>query len=267
MRKVRLLTGGGGLEYSIDEFIYSLLEHIKALESKLDFSLIASYNEESQNFKSDFKRLSALLASLPTVPQNGWEKVRLRDYTIASGGNGFPKEYQGNKDSSQVPFIKVSDMNSLENQKEIVVSNNYVTQSVINELSLKIFPKNTIVFPKVGMAVYTNKKRILNIPCIIDNNIMGVNILDKKINELDYQFLFIIFDFCIDLKDMANNANPPSINNANLQNYKIPLPPLEIQEQILSIIEKIEENIALISQNIDSLNIAKTEVLKRLLET
>ena len=209
--------------------------------------------------------LTTLLKSLPTPPKNGWERVKLGDYITSSGGNGFPKEYQGNKDSSQTPFIKVSDMNLKENEREIIVSNNYVTQEVINKLSLKIFPKNTIVFPKVGMAIHTNKKRILNIPCIVDNNVMGVNILQNKIDSLNYKFLLIVFDFCIDLKDIASNANPPSINNTNLNLLKIPLPPLHEQEKIISCIQSVESKITALDSTLPTLESKKSQILQKYL--
>ena len=162
-----------------------------------------------------------------------------------------------------MPFIKVSDMNLIENEREIIISNNYVTQEIIDELSLKIFPKNTIVFPKVGMAIHTNKKRILNNPCIIDNNIMGVNVLYNKTDKLNYKFLFIVFNFYIDLRDIASKANPPSINNTNLNSLKIPLPPLNEQEKISSCIEKLETQISHLNSMLLNLETQKTHIIER----
>ncbi|MGI0440474.1 restriction endonuclease subunit S [Helicobacter himalayensis] len=229
----------------------------------LSMTMKSQHDNEYSNAESqqDIEKLKALLASLPTPPKTGWERVKLSKYIVSSGGNGFPKEYQGNKDSTQIPFIKVLDMNSKENSKLINVSNNYVTQEVINKLSLKIFPKNTIVFPKVGMAIHTNKKRMLNIPCVVDNNIMGVNILDKKTNELNYNFLFIVFNFYINLKDIASGANPPSINNTNLNHLQIPLPPLESQEKIVSVIENIESKITSLDAELENLEKQKAIIL------
>lgn len=243
------LSGGG----ATSRLIASLLDSIQELESKLDFD---------NNNTLDFK---ALLASLPTPPPQGWERVKLGSYILASGGNGFPKNYQGNKNSAQTPFIKVSDMNLAENQEAINVANNYVSQEVIDELSLKVFPKNTIVFPKVGMTIHTNKKRLLNVPCIVDNNIMGVNVVSDK--ELHYKFLFLVFKFDINLSDIASSANPPSINNDNLKAIKIPLPPLAAQENIIQTIEKLEmriENFELLMENLES---KKAEILTSFLES
>lgn len=241
-------AGGGGL---VNEILNTLLEFQNTFEAL------------SLNFKFDLNALQKDLNALPHPPQQGWEKAKLGDYINSSGGNGFPKEYQGNKDNSQMPFIKVSDMNLIENEREIIISNNYVTQEIIDELSLKIFPKNTIVFPKVGMAIHTNKKRILNNPCIIDNNIMGVNVLYNKTDKLNYKFLFIVFNFYIDLRDIASKANPPSINNTNLNSLKIPLPPLKEQEKISSCIEKLETQISHLNSMLLNLETQKTHIIER----
>ena len=235
-------------------------EPTSLLNTLLEFQ--NTFKALSLNFKFDLNALQKDLNALPHPPQQGWEKAKLGDYINSSGGNGFPKEYQGNKDNSQMPFIKVSDMNLIENEREIIISNNYVTQEIIDELSLKIFPKNTIVFPKVGMAIHTNKKRILNNPCIIDNNIMGVNILYNKTDKLNYKFLFIVFNFYIDLRDIASKANPPSINNTNLNSLKIPLPPLNEQEKISSCIEKLETQISHLNSMLLNLETQKTNIIK-----
>lgn len=234
------------------DLITALLDSIQELESKLLTLTLQGTNADD---------LNALLHSLPTPPTHGWDRVKIGNYILVSGGNGFPKNYQGNKDSTQTPFIKVSDMNLAENQNAIEISNNYVTQQVIDELSLKIFPKNTIIFPKVGMAIHTNKKRLLNIPCIIDNNIMGVNVIDDKVKELHYKFLFLVFKFYINLSEVASGANPPSISNENFKQIKIPLPPLEAQEKIVSVIERIESKIASIDSSLESLEARKAEIL------
>lgn len=257
MRKVRSLTGGG-LEYSIDEFIYSLLEHIEALESKLDFSLIASYNKESQNFKSDFKRLSALLASLPTPPQNGWERVRISQVAKVESG-GTP--------SKKISEYWNGDINWIRSE---VCQNCYIYESQVKEKitelglknsSAKIFKSNSVLIALVGATI--GKVGFLTFESSTNQNIAGLYPLNLQV--LNPKFLYFA---CLELYPRFRELGDFTMANLTfIRTLQIPLPPLEIQEQILSIIEKIEENIALISQNMDSLNVTKTKVLKRLLET
>ena len=84
--------------------------------------------------------------------------ITLGEVSSIKGGSGFPEIYQGQK-SGDYPFIKVSDMNLPSNARNIIDANNYVNIETVNTLSLSIFHKNTLVFAKVGAAVYLKKRR------------------------------------------------------------------------------------------------------------
>lgn len=273
LQKCGIINDGGGYELN------SILENLSLLEIKL-LNLEKDFNALKLNSNIDFskindkekiskekKELEKLLNSLPTSPQQEWERVKLGEVCESKGGNGFPKDFQGNKDSAQTPFIKVSDMNTIKNSREITTSNNYVDDNVIKKLKLVIFPKDTIIFPKIGMTIHTNKKRILKIPCIVDNNIMAVNILDSAKERLNIHFLFLIFEHYVNLSDIASLANPPSINNSSFKALQIPLPPLQIQEQIIKCIEIIENKIIIIKEFLNLEEKQKKDTLKSFLNS
>ncbi|MDY6187866.1 MAG: restriction endonuclease subunit S, partial [Campylobacter sp.] len=113
------------------------------------------------------------------------------------------------------------------------------------------------------MAIHTNKKRMLKIPSIIDNNTMAIKSIN--IEKLNQQFLFLIFENIVNLKDIASNSNPPSINNSNLYNYQIPLPPLDAQEKIVQAIKSIEQKISSLQTELNSLNGKQKEILEKYL--
>lgn len=187
-----------------------------------------------------------------------WKKEKLRKLVFAKGGDSFPKEYQKDDNIDNIPFLKVSDMNHPFNWKYIYNANNYIDENIAkNKLSATIFEKNNIIFPKVGMAVFTDKKRILTRSSCVDNNIMCLNILDKNI--LNYEFLYQIFNYYIQLKNFASTANPPSIITDKLMDFKIPIPPIGVQEKIVSeinLLEKVE------NMNIEKITSLKAKLLK-----
>ena len=107
-------------------------------------------------------------------------------------------------------------MNTKKNHKMMVVSNNYIEDEIFyKKMKANLFAKATIIFPKVGMSIHTNKKRILNFDSGIDNNIMGLSVKDK--NKLLPFFLLEIFIHFIELKEIASKSNPPSISETNLK--------------------------------------------------
>ncbi len=162
-----------------------------------------------------------------------WPKVKLGDVCEVVSGYGFPKQEQGIR-NEEIPFLKVSDMNLIGNEMKINNFINSVSRETLKRLKAKSFPSGTVIFPKIGAAISTNKKRILVQEATFDNNIMGL-VPDKRKIVSEYLY-YLLLDF--DLNNWANDSQPPSIRKTTVENHKIYLPPLEIQKQIVAEIEK-----------------------------
>lgn len=201
--------------------------------------------------KTDFKKIISTTPKQNIQIETKWDLVRLGDVVEPKGGNTFQEKYQGNTNINDIPFFKVSDMNLSENLTYMIKSNNYVSQNVlVDEIKATIFDEGTVIFPKVGMSIHTNKKRILSTKSAVDNNTMALVISDKS--KIDCKYLFEYFDNYINLSDIASNSNPPSISATNLKNIKIPLPPLEVQQQIVSECEAVDTQVEKAKQNIEN---------------
>lgn len=173
------------------------------------------------------------------VPES-WEVVPLDVVVKARGGSAFPHSYQGKK-HGDLPFYKVSDMNLPGNEVFMKSANNRVDREVADELGAKTFPKDTIVFPKVGGALLTNKKRRLTCEALLDNNMMGVVSLDQK--KCSPDFLQQWFE-TVDLRTLAAPGPLPSLNNARLYECKLPLPSPDEQREIAALLRTIDDKIA-----------------------
>ena len=158
--------------------------------------------------------------------------VYIKEVAAVESGFGFPIAYQGNVDGG-VPFLKVSDMNLSGNEVEITSWNNSISEQVLKELKARAFPAGTVIFPKIGAAIATNKKRILTRNCAYDNNVMGVVSDNRKLLP---KFLYAYL-LQFDISRWASDAQPPSIRKTVVQNHQIPLPPMEVQQEIVAEIE------------------------------
>jgi len=188
----------------------------------------------------EFEKNISLAVKKKVKIETKWEKKKLGEIVEIKGGNGFPKEYQGGQNLNDVPFYKVSDMNTAVNETVMTIANNYVDKRIVTDLiKATLFPVDTIIFPKVGRAIDTNKKRILKKAGCVDNNVMGITVKNKGFVLPKYLFYF--FALKINLIDIASAANPPSISATNLAEFQIPLPPLDIQEKIVTGIEVLEK--------------------------
>lgn len=175
----------------------------------------------------------------------GWKRVKISDVALIQSGSGFPEKYQGQL-NQEIPFYKVSDMNLLGNEKEMIVSNNSISESIRSQLGACIFPKDSIIFPKIGGAIATNKKRITTKNCCVDNNVMGAIPLNNKIES---DLLFYFFE-AHDLSDFANDAHLPSIKKSTVENWEIVVPesPIE-QRRIVSVLDEALEDISIAKAN------------------
>ena len=166
-----------------------------------------------------------------------WKTVRLEEIADVRGGTSFPKAYQGNTEG-EYPFYKVSDMNIRGNETLMQASNNWVEKDAVKTLRAKLFSKDTVIFPKVGAAVHTNKKRLLSCDGLVDNNVMGVTIRDYDLCIPYYLLYWFVF---VDLVDFSNPGPLPSITATRVKNAKIPLPPLPEQRAIAHVLQTIQE--------------------------
>lgn len=89
-----------------------------------------------------------------------WVEVELGEvFNIVSGST--PKGLKEVTTQGDIPFYKVGDMNHMGNEVYMKKSNILLTPNEFKKLKVKLYPKGTIVFPKRGGAILTNKKRLL----------------------------------------------------------------------------------------------------------
>lgn len=114
-------------------------------------------------------------------------------------------------------------MNHNDNQKYLVYTSLYL------EKGCKTYPKYSIVFPKNGAAIATNKKRILGQDSVVDLNTGGV-FADKNIIRYDYLYLYLLH---IDFQEYTRRGAIPTLDIAELKNLSVPVPERAEQERIV----------------------------------
>ena len=186
---------------------------------------------------------------------DGWSVKRLDEIGDFISGTGFPEKEQGGIEG--VPFYKVSDMNLPENSIYMVKSNNYVTENQIRQMHVKPILKKSILFAKVGAAIFLERKRIAeNFLC--DNNMMCFSPL---IFSLFYKYYFDI----LRLSKYVQVGALPSYNASDLANIKILLPPLAEQEKIAEILGTWDSAIEKLTALIAAKRLQKKGLMQKLL--
>jgi len=174
------------------------------------------------------------------IPEH-WEIVPLKRLASFKGGTGFPHVAQG-KSGLELPFYKVSDMTLSGNWTYMINTNNSINPETASSLGATIFPENAIIFPKIGGAMLTNKRRILTKPSCIDNNMMGCVLNSETV----FDFLFLRLQ-TLDLGLIRKPGPVPAIGEGEVRAIRVPYPPVEEQ---IEIIEHVKAQTAAIDQAI-----------------
>ncbi len=166
----------------------------------------------------------------------GWLSLDLDQVGDWAIGSGFPKNAQGISDA-EIMFAKVSDMNLNGNEREIVSTVNAISRKTADKIKAKIHPAGTVIFPKIGGAIATNKRRVLIAPTAIDNNCLGITAFDFLLPE--YLYLYLT---SVDLAEYQSGTSVPALSQSTIGKIPFLLPPLEEQGRILA---KVDELMAL----------------------
>jgi len=197
----------------------------------------------------------------PHIIPDTWIWKRLGECgTFISGYT--PKQLELS-DSGLIPYFKVSDMNRESNQKYMKTSLLFMADGSNN--TKKVFSKGTIVYPKNGGALFTNKKRILVSDSVVDLNTGGF----LPNSELDTEYMYLYF-LNIDFRKCHKGSALPTIDQEKLRNYLVPVPPLEEQKRIVARIEELfselDAAVATLEQTKEQLAVYRQAVLKEAFE-
>ena len=210
--------------------VAATLSDIDTLISSLD-QLVAKKRDIQQ------AAMQQLLTGQLRLPgfSEGWLKIKAGEIGTFRGGSGFPNKFQGEA-SGDFPFYKVSDMNNKGNDVFMSTANNYINEGVRKFIGSIIFPANSIVFAKVGAAVFLERKKILTRPSCLDNN-MAAFIVDERLVCVRFMHYALLN---IRLSDLVSTTALPSLSGSVLSNIELHLPPLAEQTAIASALSDID---------------------------
>jgi len=153
----------------------------------------------------------------------GWTHGVLDDVCSFTAGSAFKPEHQGSTEGDY-PFIKVSDMNLAGNEVFIQSANNYVSKAQQSEMKAKLHPLGATVFAKIGVALISNRRRLLTTPTIIDNNLMSASPAEGKSGAY---FLYSMLS-TIDFNTLVSGTALPYLNVSDLKKIPIVRPPHDV---------------------------------------
>ncbi|MGL4401856.1 MAG: restriction endonuclease subunit S, partial [Luteolibacter sp.] len=189
----------------------------------------------------------------PEGAAQGWRIVKLEDVADIRSGNGFPIKYQG-RTEGEFPFFKVGDISRNWQKGMITLTNgeHCLTQAEVKAIRAKTLPAGSVVFAKIGAAVALNRRAILGVESLVDNNVMALVPSTKTTSR------FLFYFMCqVDLGASTRGGAVPSLRRGDVADLEIPLPPLPEQRRIVA---RIEELFSRLDAGVAALRHAKAQL-------
>ncbi len=198
--------------------------------------LLKEIEKENQRLIAE-KKIKKQKPSLPIKPEEvpyllprGWAWVRVEDVFNTTSGTTFDAALE--KEAGSYAYVKVGDMNLQGNELVIETSSRYVDPD--EKMLRSLISTGSVIFPKRGGAIATNKKRIIRNPVFVDLNIMAITPIFGVLTEYAYLWLSTL-----DLALLNTGTSVPQINHKDIDPLPFPIPPLAEQHRIVARIDQL----------------------------
>ncbi|WP_051412255.1 restriction endonuclease subunit S [Halonatronum saccharophilum] len=237
----------------IDRMIEDLQELKKGLMQKL---LTGQWRIENGKLRvnKDFKK-----TKLGMIPE-GWEVKKLNDICSVKGGKRIPKGHSLIDEKNEFPYIRVADMYmggvSLDEIK-------YVPVEVADKISRYRITKDDIFISVAGTLGVVGA-----VPIELDNANLTEN-ADKLTNiKCNKDFLLYILQSELIQRVIENEKTlnaQPKLAIKRIRKFNIPVPPLEEQEKIASILSSVDGRIETYQEEREDFRELKKGLMQKLL--
>jgi type I restriction enzyme, S subunit len=169
--------------------------------------------------------------------KKGWEEKSFNDESIlkmTSGGTpsrGNKSFYIGN-----IPWLKSGE---LQDNTNIINSEEKITKEAVQKSSAKLFPVGTVLFAMYGATA--GKIGILGIESSTNQAVAGlIPVVEKLNNKFLYYFLMKKRE---EILRKAWGGAQPNLSQTILKRFSIPLPSINEQKKIVAKLDKLSEKL------------------------
>lgn len=204
----------------IHELYAHLAEPIKQMQKAFESSAFKSAMEAAENVRK-------------MVQGSQYPMVELGEIAEISTGNSAPQD-AALFENGKFPFYRTSDVGAVHFSTNLVEVKDWLNEDGIK--GLKLFKKGTILFPKSGASTFLNHRVMMG-----QNGYVSSHLATIIPNEEKALGLFVYYLLReVDAKTLTADQSYPSLKTSQIASIKIPLPPLEVQKQIVDEIEKYQ---------------------------
>lgn len=235
---IEMAHGGSGLQHVTKGMVEGLEISLPPLAEQQRIAALLDTADRILKLREQaIAKLDALAQSIfvECCKNSVLQSYLLGDVAYFYAGNSLPEGVEYISQDDGYFLMKVSDMNLDGNEKYVYRCKEWTSVKGSNAGTC---PSGSIVIPKRGGAIETNKKRITTRPTVLDPNLMAIKADENFMTQNFLMQWFLKFD----LASIANGSSVPQLNKKDLAPLKILVPPLSAQINLDRISKKIEKN-------------------------
>jgi type I restriction enzyme S subunit len=157
--------------------------------------------------------------------------VQLRRVARLVSGSGFPVEEQ-DISGEALPFFKVADISGTPRDGYLREPRSSISLATAQRLGARVLPEGTTVLPKIGAALYGNRRAMTTKPSCADNNLLAV----IPARGLDPRFAYYAMS-SVDVSSLALPGPVPSLDVGALSRTPVFVPSPSAQQQIAALLD------------------------------
>ena len=219
----------------VQEAIVEILDKFTNLEAELEAELEARTLQYEYYRGSLFGSLKDPDSGLPTIAglvktlcPDGIEYRSLKDVVAKNYGGGTPSKSKTEYWDGDIPWASVGDLS--DDVLEVTDTRSKITEEGVKGSSTNVVPAGAVI---VAIKINPGRMKIAGMNLAINQDIRGL-VLNEFMNArfLTYYFRTLVF--------AGHGTIVKSITNKHLMETKIPVPPMEIQEAIVDILDHFD---------------------------
>lgn len=175
--------------------------------------------------------MSRLDSMIQELCQDGVEYKTLDDLFVLKNGYTPSKKNDEYWRNGTVPWFRLEDIRT--NGRVLSDAKQHVTSKAVKG---SLFPANSII---VSTTATIGEHALIESPFLINQQLTCVSVKEQFKAQINIKFVFYYFEILKeDLKRIASQSgNMPIVSLAKMKQLLMPLPPLEVQEEIIRLLD------------------------------
>lgn len=195
--------------------------------NKVEDSLVFYVEKSKIAETEDYKLSRDHYRTVPDYVSAKWPMVELGEVCTVLAGNSAPQD-EKLFENGRYPFFRTSDIGAIHLSGDLREVKDYLNEDGIKKM--RLFPKGTVLFPKSGASTFLNHRVVMGCDGYISSHLAGIY-PNKDLVSSEFVYYQLRK---IDARQLTSDQNYPSLRIGEIKQIKIPLPPLEVQEQIVA---------------------------------